>query len=66
MGFWEAVALIIKNWNLVMGFLYLIKKGVNEADLMNGLNRIEKGFEDAKTIKDAANAARSINDAFRK
>jgi hypothetical protein len=66
MGFWEAVTLIIKNWELVTSFLSLLKKGVNEADLRIGLNRIEKGFQDAKTIKEAAAAAASINDAFRK
>jgi len=65
MSFWAAVTLIIKNWDLVMRFIGLIEKGVNAAQLKASLDRIEKGFNDAKSVKEAAAAARSINDGFR-
>jgi hypothetical protein len=70
MGIWESIVLIIKFWPHVIRFLEIIQKGiekgVNEADLSKGLERLEKGFIDAKTIKETADAAGSINDSFRK
>ena len=69
-SFIAIVVLIMKNWKYVVEFVSILdrnlEKGVNEADLRRGLARLEKGFRDVKTIEEAADAAASINDSFRK
>lgn len=67
---WATFLLVLKNWKYVVQFVEIldqaIQRGVAERDLNIGLARLNKGFENATTIKDSANAARSINDSFRK
>jgi hypothetical protein len=66
----STIALIIKNWKYVIQFIEIlernISKGVNEQELRKGLARLEKGFENVRTIEETANSARDINDSFRK
>jgi len=70
MGFWEALTLVFMNWKYVTRFLEIAvdatEKGYNAYDLNKSLKRLERGFRDVKTVEDAADAAASINDTFRK
>ena len=70
MGFWATLTLVFKNWKYVTRFLEIavsaVENGYNTYDLNKGLKRLERGFRDVKTVQDAADAAASINDSFRK
>lgn len=70
MSLFSVFLLVLKNWPYVVRFVEIIEKnlkeGIEAKDLEVGLERLEKGFENVKTIKETANAARSINDSFRK
>lgn len=70
MTFWTALSLVLKNWKYVVRFIEISKdaaeKGYRQYDLNKGLNRLERGFREVKTVEDTASGARSINDAFRK
>ena len=57
--------LILKNFKHVVAFLKIIERATDEAQINRALKLIDKGFTDAKTIKDAADAARNINDSYR-
>ncbi len=67
---WANVLLVIKNWKYVVQFVEIldqaIQRGANERDLKIGLDRLNKGFANARTVKDSADSARNINDSFRK
>lgn len=69
-SFWTTLVLIFKNWKYVVQFIDIVEKaavnGYNAYDLNRSLKRLEQGFKDAKSVKDSADSARSINDAFRK
>lgn len=70
MSFWTAISLIFKNWKYVVQFLEIIERsianGYSAYELNKGLNRLERGFREAKTVQDSASSARDINDSFRK
>jgi hypothetical protein len=69
MSLLSIITLVLKNWPYVVRFTEIIerniKDGLNQKDLEKGLDRLEKGFKDVKTIKETADSARAINDAFR-
>lgn len=69
-AFFSTTLLILKNWKYVVQFLEILERniqnGLNEADLQRGLKRLDKGFADVTTIEETADAARDINDSFRK
>lgn len=70
MDIWTTLTLILKNWKYVVQFVQIIdsaiQKGYNELQLKKSLNRLERGFREAKTVQDSASSARDINDSFRK
>jgi hypothetical protein len=67
---WATFMLVLKNWKYVVQFVEILEKaiinGYNAYDLNKSLHRLNEGFKHAKSVEDSANAARSINDAFRK
>lgn len=70
MSTFKIALLVLKNMKyFVWGFktlLAAIDKGTNEKDLERGLARLEKGFANVTTIEETAQAARDINDTFRR
>jgi uncharacterized protein YktA (UPF0223 family) len=60
----------MKNWKYVVQFVQIIDKyverGVNAKELARGLERLDRGFQSVTTIKETAEAARNINDSFRR
>jgi hypothetical protein len=70
MEFWSIFVLILKNFKYVVQLVQMldqnIKKGMSEKDIQVGMERLEKGFSHATTIKETAASAGHINDSFRK
>jgi len=70
MNFGSIIMLILQNFKYVVQFVQVIDKrvklGITEKDIRLGIERLDKGFANVQTVKETAQAAKDINDSFRK
>ena len=63
---WATISLIVSNWGYFLKLYKLLESGVTELQVKRALDGIDKAFEKNKTEEDSKNAAKSVNDIFRK